>query len=480
MPLTVICPGCHSRFQVSEKFAGKQGPCPKCKKVITIPKLEEQVQIHVPEPVATGGKTSTGQPILKPIARTETNLSPVMIASIVGSVVGVLAVAFVLGKSFESGPPWPVAALGALILSPVLAFAGYTFLRNDDLEPYRGRELLVRAAICGTVYAALWGAYALVPVEFKADMWWLYISPPFLFIGSAGRVRLFRSRFGHRLSALQLLCAADRDAGPADERADLGGHHTARGSWHAALSCCLEKRVARWRHPLYVTPVACGAAAECIGCVLCGGSVELETLLGRGMRTIRPLDNLHRVYCAGPLFNAAERREMLAMADVLRRGGFEPFVPHADGMEFAQVQPYLVEQGYRGGGQVGQWLHEAVFALDMYQVAVGCGSLVFNMNGRVPDEGAVAEATMAWMLGKPVVLFKEDARSAIAGRDNPLIVGQSGFRHGEPTGQIGTRLGRLHRPPRGPTEREIILPTACGPHRGGRRAAVAAVRAVGS
>ena len=90
--------------------------------------------------------------------------------------------AFVLGKSFESGPPWPVVALGALILSPVLAFAGYTFLRNDNLEPYRGRELLVRAAICGTVYAALWGAYALVPVEFKADMWWLYISPPFLFI----------------------------------------------------------------------------------------------------------------------------------------------------------------------------------------------------------------------------------------------------------------------------------------------------------
>ena len=67
--------------------------------------------------------------------------------------------------------------------------------------------------------------------------------------------------------------------------------------------------------------------------------VELETLLDSGMRTIRPLDNLHRVYCAGPLFNEAERREMLAIADVLRVGGFEPFVPHADGMEFAQLQP---------------------------------------------------------------------------------------------------------------------------------------------
>src|SRR5690606_27361712 len=53
--------------------------------------------------------------------------------------------------------------------------------------------------------------------------------------------------------------------------------------------------------------------------------------------------------------------------------------------------------------------------------------LVFNMNGRVPDEGAVAEATMAWMLGKPVVIFKEDVRSKIAGRDNPLLVGQARF-----------------------------------------------------
>src|SRR5689334_2818359 len=49
------------------------------------------------------------------------------------------------------------------------------------------------------------------------------------------------------------------------------------------------------------------------------------------------------------------------------------------------------------------------------------------MNGRVPDEGGVAELTLAWTVGKPVVLYKEDARSAISARDNPLIVGQTGF-----------------------------------------------------
>jgi nucleoside 2-deoxyribosyltransferase len=132
------------------------------------------------------------------------------------------------------------------------------------------------------------------------------------------------------------------------------------------------------------------------------------------------------VYCAGPLFNDAERREMMLIGEALRGAGFDPFVPHADGMEFAQLEPFLVDRGY-DPVQAGQVLHQAIFALDVYQVMLGCGSLVMNLNGRVPDEGAVAEAAMAWTLGKPIVIFKADARSKIAGRDNPLIVGQTAF-----------------------------------------------------
>ena len=49
------------------------------------------------------------------------------------------------------------------------------------------------------------------------------------------------------------------------------------------------------------------------------------------------------------------------------------------------------------------------------------------MNGRVPDEGAVSETAIAWTLGKPVVLFKEDVRSVICERDNPLLAGLAGF-----------------------------------------------------
>ena len=144
------------------------------------------------------------------------------------------------------------------------------------------------------------------------------------------------------------------------------------------------------------------------------------------MDTIQPFRHLRRVYCAGPLFNEAERTEMTWIADALRAEGFDPFLPHEE-VQFSQVHPLLVERGM-APARAGEVLHEAIFALDVYYVVLGCGSLVFNLNGRVPDEGAVAEATMAWMLGKPIVFYKDDSRSLIEGRDNPILAGQTGFK----------------------------------------------------
>lgn len=53
--------------------------------------------------------------------------------------------------------------------------------------------------------------------------------------------------------------------------------------------------------------------------------------------------------------------------------------------------------------------------------------MVLNMNGRVPDEGAVAEAAMAWMAGKAIVLYKSDSRSLLQGDDNSLVLGLGNF-----------------------------------------------------
>lgn len=132
------------------------------------------------------------------------------------------------------------------------------------------------------------------------------------------------------------------------------------------------------------------------------------------------------VYCAGPLFCQSEREEMMEIADVLVDHGYRVYLPHRDGMEFRLIHEILVERGWEPP-EAAQFLHAAIFALDVYQLAEVCDCMVWNLNGRVPDEGAVSEAAMAWTLGKPLVAYKDDVRSLIAGRVNPLLVGMTDF-----------------------------------------------------
>ncbi|WP_417395673.1 nucleoside 2-deoxyribosyltransferase [Gimesia chilikensis] len=133
-----------------------------------------------------------------------------------------------------------------------------------------------------------------------------------------------------------------------------------------------------------------------------------------------------RVYCAGPLFNRTERDEMTEIADLLTKTGYTVYLPHRDGMEFRLILDVLVERNW-DAPTAAQFLHEAIFSLDVYQLVVECEAMVWNLNGRVPDEGAVSEAAMAWMLGKPLIAYKDDVRSLIQGRYNPLLVGMVEF-----------------------------------------------------
>jgi hypothetical protein len=163
MPIAIICPGCHSRFQVSEKFGGKQGPCPKCKTLINIPKASEQVKIAEPEDYG-GAKDTKGRLVLKPIEREETRLTANVGVAIGAACVVTLGLAWMLGHAAAratdpitgaelSRPDVSPILLGlaALLLAPPLVLAGYTFLRDDELEPYRGRSLWIRALLCSVV-----------------------------------------------------------------------------------------------------------------------------------------------------------------------------------------------------------------------------------------------------------------------------------------------------------------------------------------
>jgi hypothetical protein len=188
MSIPVVCPGCRKRFEVSEQFAGKTGPCPSCKTQITIPKLEEQVVIHAPKE-GPPGKTRTGKPTPKPTARKDAKFQPVQAAVIAGATIVVMVVTLAARGVLQSDSwtNWMLRAAGLLVVSPPLVLGGYWFLRDDELEPYRNRELYLRAGALALVFAILWGGFGIVErnVIVPGEIWqWLFVAPPFFVFGA--------------------------------------------------------------------------------------------------------------------------------------------------------------------------------------------------------------------------------------------------------------------------------------------------------
>jgi hypothetical protein len=161
MPIHVICPSCHARFKVGDQHAGKTGACPKCKGQIQIPAASDEVVIHAPESEA-GAKDAKGRNVLKPIKRKETKFQLNTALMVGGAVILTVAIAFLLGNSKEQlkDVMTYILAAGAILLGPPLAYAGYSFLRDDEKGSFEGKDLLVRCLAAGLVFAATWGVYA--------------------------------------------------------------------------------------------------------------------------------------------------------------------------------------------------------------------------------------------------------------------------------------------------------------------------------
>ena len=154
MAILVVCPGCKKSFNVDDKFAGKTGPCPKCKTKITIPEKQAEVKVHAPEEFSGGGRGVTGKLALKPIARNEARLKPAMMAVIGGVVVAAVAWALVV-RFVAAGP-----GHAPLCVERNRTIAGFTAPGRGRVQfPPRRRVgcLLRHAALCpgGRVFLGL-------------------------------------------------------------------------------------------------------------------------------------------------------------------------------------------------------------------------------------------------------------------------------------------------------------------------------------
>jgi nucleoside 2-deoxyribosyltransferase len=133
------------------------------------------------------------------------------------------------------------------------------------------------------------------------------------------------------------------------------------------------------------------------------------------------------VYCSGPMFSHGDKWEQKAIATALEDAGFTTYLPQRDGIEVGRVMQLVghpLLEGYIADKimlQVRKW----VFALDMYQLLERCQSLVFNLDGRTPDDGSVVETSAAFIAGKPIVIYKTSPITMLAGADNPMVEGLS-------------------------------------------------------
>jgi hypothetical protein len=106
----------------------------------------------------SGPKDSKGRLVLKPISREDTSLSGVQITLLVGAVLVFLLVALLLRFIYPKGVGMPqvVPGVGLALLGPLLAYSGYAFIRDQERGYRAGKELWLRTAICGLIYALTW------------------------------------------------------------------------------------------------------------------------------------------------------------------------------------------------------------------------------------------------------------------------------------------------------------------------------------
>ena len=154
MAIDVICTGCHKRFQVSEEFAGRKGPCPECKTVIEIPKLEDIVVVHERETTKTGAPTK-----LNSIRRQGTTVSKLELIISLSAVALGLTIA-IIGRftisEVSEAPGILIWGIAGCMFGIGTSLLGYIVLRNSELEIVNDRRTILKASGIGILYAILW------------------------------------------------------------------------------------------------------------------------------------------------------------------------------------------------------------------------------------------------------------------------------------------------------------------------------------
>lgn len=128
---------------------------------------------------------------------------------------------------------------------------------------------------------------------------------------------------------------------------------------------------------------------------------------------------MNKIYFAAPLFNEMELERNRKYTDILRKLGYEVYLPQ----ESAGLSAQII-----ANGEDKYEVSKRIFKTDLEGIK-WCDILVFFLDGRVPDEGACVELGIAYAWGKKCIGYKTDDRCLdFTGTDNLFIEGCMDFK----------------------------------------------------
>ena len=135
---------------------------------------------------------------------------------------------------------------------------------------------------------------------------------------------------------------------------------------------------------------------------------------------------IKKVYIASPLYSTKEQQENCEIDEVLRRAGYNTFLPQRDGFTYVDLFKQVQNEGY-AHEEARDIALGLIMHLDVYQVCESCDATVLNLNGRFSDEGAVSEGALCFRSERPLVIFKGNNPSFAMENYSPLVTGLTRF-----------------------------------------------------
>lgn len=149
------------------------------------------------------------------------------------------------------------------------------------------------------------------------------------------------------------------------------------------------------------------------------------------------------VFLAGPAYCPEEFEFMESISEALCDAGFQTFLAARDAWDLWHASEGFDPGKGTGEASGGGLVRLSLFVVEVFQLVSRCGCVVFNVNGRVPEEEGCFQSAFAFAVGRPVVLYKRDVRSAFHGKDNAMISGLSmGFSTAGSLGTIPAEVSR--------------------------------------